>query len=72
VSDISYIPTKSGFLYLAVIIDLYSRTVVGMSSSLGSDLLLRAFHQASLRRDNSQGILFHSDQGVQYTSAEVI
>lgn len=41
-----------------------------MSSSLGSDLLLRAFYQASLRRGNPEGILFHSDQGVQYTSSD--
>ena len=72
VSDISYIPTQTGFLYLAVIIDLYSRMVVGigMSSSLGKDLLLKAFHQASHRRSNPEGILFHSDQGVQYTSED--
>ena len=72
VSDISYIPTQAGFLYLAVIIDLFSRMVVGMciSSSLSRHVLLNAFNQASVRRNNPEGILFHSDQGVQYASED--
>lgn len=72
VSDISYIPTQTGFLYLAVIIDLYSRMVVGMSmsSSLNRHLILHAFSQACLRRHKPKRILFHSDRGVQYTSEE--
>jgi putative transposase len=70
VSDISYIPTQTGFLYLAVIIDLYSRMVVGMSmsSSLSRHVILNAFSQDCLRRNRPQRVLFHSDRGIQYTS----
>lgn len=68
VSDISYIPTKEGFLYLAVIIDLFSRMVVGMqmSESLNRHLVIDAFKQAQLHRHCPKGLLFHSDRGIQY------
>ena len=71
VSDISYIPTKEGFLYLAVIIDLYSRRIVGMQMSpmLNTRLIIDSFNQAMLHC-SPRHVLFHSDQGVQYASAD--
>ncbi len=68
VSDITYIWTREGWLYLAVILDLFSRRIVGwaMSNRLGQKLVLNAFQQALWRRRPGKGIIFHSDQGVQY------
>ena len=67
-SDITYIWTQEGWLYLCVIIDLYSRKVVGwaLSSRIDSDLLLRAFWMAVYTRHPEKGLLFHSDRGSQY------
>jgi putative transposase len=69
-SDATYIATAEGWLYLFVIIDLYSRRVVGwaMSKSLGQATLLRAFWMAVARRGAPEGLIFHSDRGVQYAS----
>ena len=69
-SDITYIPTAEGFLYLAVVLDLYSRRVVGwgMSSRLNPELALKALHQALRRRGVPTGLLHHSDQDVLYCS----
>ena len=69
-SDITYIATSEGWLYLAVVLDLCSRRVVGwsMSSRLTTDLVLRAFWMAVLTRKPPEGLLFHSDRGSQYTS----
>ncbi len=69
VGDISYIPTASGWLYLAVIIDLYSRMVVGWatSSSLASPLVEAALEQAIVRRQPTGDLLHHTDRGSQYT-----
>ena len=69
-SDITYIPTKQGWLYLAVILDLYSRMVVGwsMSGSCDEKLVERALEQALARRVPKAGLLHHSDRGSQYTS----
>jgi len=68
VSDITYIWTREGWLYLAVILDLFSRRIVGwaMSNRLGQELVLNAFQQALWHRRPGKGIIFHSDQGVQY------
>jgi len=68
VSDITYIWTREGWLYLAVILDLFSRHIVGwaMSNHLGQELALNALKQAIWRRRPPRGVLFHSDQGVQY------
>jgi transposase InsO family protein len=68
VSDITYIWTHEGWLYLAVIVDLFSRQIVGwaMSNRLGQELVLDAFKQATWRRRPQSGVIFHSDQGVQY------
>src|SRR2546423_4195714 len=70
VTDITYIPTKQGWLYLAVILDLYSRMVVGWSTSGNCDekLVEHALEQALARRRPKVGLLHHSDRGSQYTS----
>lgn len=70
VSDISYIATREGWLYLAVIIDVFSRTVVGwsMSERLHDTLTVTAFHQALFRRKPGSDLIFHSDRGSQYAS----
>jgi transposase InsO family protein len=72
VSDITYIWTLEGWLYLAVILDLFSRKVVGvsMSNSLQSEIVTDALQQAVCRRNPPQGLIHHSDRGVQYTSTD--
>ena len=69
-ADITYLPTDEGFLYLAGVMDLYSRKIVGwsMSDSMTTDLVERAFNAALLSRKPALGLLHHSDRGVQYTS----
>ena len=64
-----YIPTWAGFLFLAVVIDVWSRKVVGwsMATHLKSDLVLSAFDMAVTQRQPS-GVIHHSDHGTQYTS----
>lgn len=71
VGDITFIWTREGWLYLAVLIDLYSRIVVGwsMSERVTDDLTLGALKMALAHRRPSAGLLHHSDQGSQYTSA---
>lgn len=70
VTDITYIPTRQGWLYLAVILDLYSRMVVGwsMSGNCDEELVQHALDQALARRRPRPGLLHHSDRGSQYTS----
>jgi transposase InsO family protein len=70
VTDITYIPTTAGWLYLAVILDLYSRMVVGWSMSRHCDeeLVGNALRMALARRRPQSGLLHHSDRGSQYTS----
>ena len=72
-SDITYIRTQQGWLYLAAILDVYSRQIVGwsMNAYLGQELVLGALRQALGRRQLSQGLIFHSDRGVQYASESV-
>ena len=72
VTDITYIRTHEGWLYLAVVIDLFSRLVVGwsMKSRITTDLVLDALLMALLRRNPKNKVLMHSDQGSQYTSHE--
>lgn len=69
-SDISYIQTLEGWLYIAVVIDLFSRKVVGlsMSDSLHTPLVITALEQALKRRAPEAECLHHSDKGCQYTS----
>jgi len=70
VSDITYIDTSEGWLYLAIVLDLYSRRVVGwaMSERIDSYLVDQALKMAWLTRRPSTGLLHHSDRGSQYTS----
>jgi putative transposase len=72
VTDITYIKTYEGFSYLAVVIDLYSRRVVGwaMQSRQPTDLVLQALLMAVWRRKPTGKVLVHSDQGSQFTSLE--
>jgi putative transposase len=69
VADITYVRTWSGFLYLAVVLDVYSRRIVGwaMANHLRTDLVLDALNMA-IRRRKPNGVIHHSDQGTQYTS----
>jgi putative transposase len=69
VADITYIPTGSGFLYLAVVVDAWSRRVVGwsMATHLRTELVLEALNMA-LGQRRPQEVIHHSDQGSQYTS----
>lgn len=72
VSDISYIDTAEGWLYLAVIIDLHSRKVVGwaMHKRIDRFLVLAALDMAVRSRKPAPGLIFHSDRGSQYASAD--
>ncbi len=69
VADITYIPTWAGFLYLAMVLDVYSRRIVGwaMETHLRTELILAALDMAVTQRQPSAGI-HHSDRGCQYTS----
>jgi len=69
VADITYVPTWTGFLYLAVVLDVYSRRVVGwaMANHLRTELVLGALDMAIFRR-RPVNVVHHSDQGTQYTS----
>ena len=69
VADITYIPTWAGFLYLAVVMDVWSRRIVGwaMASHLRTDLVLAALNMAIGQR-RPEDVIHHSDQGTQYTS----
>jgi putative transposase len=72
VADITYIETKEGWLYLAAILDLYSRRIVGwaMSPRIDTTLVLKALAMALLHRSPPRDLLFHSDRGVQYASSD--
>lgn len=69
VADMTYIPTWAGFLYLAVVIDVFSRKVVGWSfgERMTADLVIAALNMALLTR-KPESVIHHSDQGSQYTS----
>ncbi len=71
VSDFTYIDTAEGWLYLAIVLDLFSRKVVGwaMAKQMNSDLVETALHMALQGRKPIHTLLHHSDQGSQYTSA---
>jgi transposase InsO family protein len=72
VADITYIETKEGWLFLAAILDLYSRKIVGwaMSERIDAPLVLKALDMALLHRTPPANLLFHSDRGVQYASGD--
>lgn len=69
VADITYIPTGSGFLYLAIVLDVYSRRIVGwaMETHLKTELILAALEMALAQR-RPEDVVHHSDRGCQYTS----
>ena len=71
VSDITYIHTKEGFLYLTTIIDLYDRKVIGWSlndTMSTENTILSAWRMATRNRNVEQGLIFHSDRGLQYAN----
>ena len=71
-ADITYVPTREGWLYVAIVLDLASRLVVGwsMGETLESSLAIDALEMALQRRRPGEGLLHHSDRGVQYASNE--
>jgi putative transposase len=70
VSDITYVPTQEGWLYVSVSLDLFSRKVVGlgMDSSLLTPIVMKTLEQAFAHRRPGEGLMHHSDKGCQYTS----
>jgi len=72
VSDITYVWTEEGWLYLATVMDLYSRMIVGwsMSERMTSKLVIDALQMAVGRRNKPQGVIIHSDRGSQYCARE--
>jgi putative transposase len=72
VSDITYLPTRAGWLYLAVVLDLKSRALVGwaMRNTLEASLATDALTMALFRRKPGRGLLHHSDRGVQYAAGD--
>ncbi len=72
VSDITYVWTGEGWEYLAIILDLYARKIIGwaMDKRLKKDLVIKAFMKAVSQRKIKPGIIFHSDRGSQYASNE--
>ena len=72
VSDITYIDTNEGWLYLCTILDLFSRKVVGwsMASHMRAELVIDALDMAVKHRNPPEGLMFHSDRGVQYASKD--
>ena len=70
VTDITYIKTHEGWLYLGTVMDLFSRRIIGwsMQSRITKELVLDALLMAVWRRKPKKGVLVHSDQGSQYTS----
>jgi putative transposase len=70
VADLTYVPTGQGFLFLAVVLDAYSRRIVGwsMANHLRADLVLAALDMALQHRRPTAGAIHHSDHGSQYTA----
>ena len=74
VSDITYIPVRGGHVYLAVVMDLFSRKIIGWSldKTMTTDLILDAFNMAIESRECEPGLILHSDQGVQYRAGDYV
>lgn len=72
-SDITYVRTNEGWLYLCVVLELFSRKIVGwaMDKSMKKEIVLSALRQAIGRRDPGEGLIFHSDRGSQYAANAV-
>ena len=70
VGDITYIPTKEGWLYMAAVLDIYSRKVVGwaMDKHMEQELVASALQMAAMHRRPGEGLLHHSDRGSQYAA----
>jgi putative transposase len=70
VADFTYVPTWSGMVYVAFVIDVFSRMIVGwrVSNSMTTDLVLDTLEMAIWRRNDIEGVICHSDAGSQYTS----
>ncbi len=70
VSDLTYIRTRSGWLYLCIILDLFSRKVIGwsMDKKMNTNMFIKALDMAYENRIPGPGVIFHSDRGVQYAS----
>ena len=73
VADITYVPTDEGWLYVAGVLDLFSRKIVGwdMSSQIDATLVEKALRMALYQRQPGKGLLHHSDRGVQYASHQI-
>ena len=73
VADITYIPTEEGWLYLASVLDLFSRKIVGwgMSKTIDAELVEKALQMALYQRMPDKGLLHHSDRGSQYASHQI-
>jgi len=72
VADITYVPTDEGWLYLAGVLDWFSRKIVGwsMADHMETPLVSKALWMALMQRGNPKGLLHHSDRGVQYASED--
>jgi putative transposase len=72
IADITYIWTREGWLYLAAVLDVYSRKIVGwsMSNRITKELVIDALNQAYWKRKPTEGLIFHSDRGSQYASID--
>jgi transposase InsO family protein len=72
VADFTYVATQEGWLYVAAVLDLFSRRIVGLSISdrMTDDLVIAALQQALNHRQPHAGLLHHSDRGSQYTSSD--
>lgn len=72
VADITYIKTYEGWLYLAVVLDLFSRKIIGwsMQPNMSKDIVIKALLMAVWRRNPKQEVIVHSDQGSQYASCD--
>jgi transposase InsO family protein len=72
VADITYVPTAEGWLFVAAVMDLYSRQILGWSvwESLAAGGALQALARAMVKRGSPSGVIHHSDRGVQYASGE--
>lgn len=70
VADLTYVATEEGWLYVAAVLDLFSRRIVGLSMGerMTSDLVISALQQAITHRQPDEGLMHHSDRGTQYTS----
>jgi putative transposase len=72
VADITYVPTAEGWLYVAAVMDLYSRQILGWSiwESLAAGGALQALNRALIKRGYPRGVIHHSDRGIQYASGQ--